>query len=424
MRTVSIVVSLLVCGVACAQSTTSVSQAVERAVRQHPMLSVAQADVRGAKARAVMLTVPYVPQASLNAVGAAGEGMMTFASTVMPTNYWRTERGASGVLNASLMWRPWSFGREAAARGIGREEVQSAEETLAVARQNVALSVRLAFAEALLRRETVEANKAAVESAREVERVTREQYEAGKLPEAFVFRAAADTAEMERELAVAEAEAASALARLRESMGMDQLEVLALGDWDIPLEAPASLAEALAQAAARPELAAIRHAREGQELRARLAQLSTRPDLALMAMGDWMGSRGMAGETGSKVALVVSFPLADGGERRATRDEAEAMAGKMEAEMRSVQLAVEAEVATAWAAWQAHAAVSKAARAGLQASEEAYRVALLRYREGKAILAEVTDARARLVAAQRSIAEADAYSRIAWSKLHRAMGKG
>jgi outer membrane protein TolC len=417
------IVSLLVCGVSLGQSTTSVSQAVERAVRLHPMLSVAQADVQGAKARAAMLEVPYVPQVSLNAVGTAGEGAMTFASTVMPINYWRTERGSSGVLNASLMWRPWSFGREAAARGIGREEVLSAEETLAVVRQNVALSVRLAFAEALLRRETVEANKAAVESAREVERVTREQYEAGKLPEAFLFRAAADTAEMERELAMAEAEAASALAMLRETMGMDQVEMFALGDWDIPLEAPASLAEALAQSEARPEIAAIRHAREGQELRARLAELSTRPDLALMVMGDWMGTRGMAGETGSKVGLVVSFPLADGGERRATRGEARAMAGKMDAEMRSIRLAVEAEVAAAWAAWQAQPAVSRAARAGLESSSEAYRVALLRYQEGKAILAEVTDARARLVAAQRSIAEAEAYARTAWSKLQRAMGR-
>ena len=83
---------------------------------------------------------------------------------------------------------------------------------------------------------------------------------------------------------------------------------------------------------------------------------------------------------------------------------------------------IEAGVSAAWSVWQSVPSVLKASRAEVAASAEAHRIAMIRYEEGKAILAEVLDTRAQLTLAQVGLAEAQAYSRSATSGLLRACG--
>ena len=99
------------------------------------------------------------------------------------------------------------------------------------------------------------------------------------------------------------------------------------------------------------------------------------------------------------------------------------MQARAESELQGTKNKVEAEVASAWAEWSASSKVSASAKAEVEASEEAYRVALLRYQEGKAILSELTEVRSELTHARLSVAESTAYARKAWSKLARATGK-
>ncbi len=201
----------------------------------------------------------------------------------------------------------FSFGRESTARGIKAAETNAALDNVRREELDVALRVRLAFSEALLMRDRVAVRQSALESATEVERVTRERQEAG--------------------------------------------------------------------------------------------------------------------EVASKYGLVLSFPLNDGGERRAVRAEATAMGAKMTAEYDMARLKIEAEVASAWSTWEAVPAVLDAAKSELVASREAYRITLIRYQEGKAILSELTDARSQLVRAQVGIAESEAYRRQAWTRLARSIGQ-
>jgi outer membrane protein TolC len=140
-------------------------------------------------------------------------------------------------------------------------------------------------------------------------------------------------------------------------------------------------------------------------------------------MGDWMSLSGFQPDTAYRFGFVLSFPLGDGGERRSSMNEQKAMADKAAADLKQTKLKAEAEVASAWAEWQAAPTVQKASDDQLASAEEAYRIALLRYREGKTILAEVIDARSQLVAAQLAKAEAENYTRRAWTMLQRAMGQ-
>lgn len=398
---------------------------VERlGVERNPSLAAARAEVGAVSARGDMLQVPYRPQISLNGYGVGGDGSMIFPSTVMPTNYAALGSGERALANGTFMWRVFSFGREGTARGIKAAETGAATDDVRREELDVVLRVRLAFSEALLMRDRVAARQAAVESAVEVERVTRERYDAGKVPEAFLFRSQADAAAMRKELAMAEAEARASEAMLREAIGLPQSDPARPGEWDTPFEAPAGLDKAIETAVKqRPELASLERSAEGFGLRASLAQKSSLPELSLMAMGDWMGARNMPGEFGSKVGLVLSFPLHDGGERRAAKAEASAMGAKMRAEYEMARLKVEAEVASAWFTWEAVQAVLDAAKSEVAASREAYRITLIRYQEGKAILSELTDARSQLVSADVGAAESEAYRRQAWTRLARSVGQ-
>ncbi len=264
---------------------------------------------------------------------------------------------------------------------------------------------------------------AAHESALEVLRITQARFDAGKVPEAFVLRAKAEVAAAEREVAMAEADEAGAVAALWDAAGLDQTSGHELGPWDEALTAPETVAEALRLAQLhRPELLAISEEAKEMESLASAADKSRYPELSLMGMNDWAGSNGSDGASTYKAGLVLSFPLGDGGQRQAAKSQASAGISKADAELRSMRNGIQAEVVSAWAQWQAVGKISDAAKAELDASEEAYRVALVRYQEGKAILAELTDSRSALVHAKLSVAEAKTYERKAWSKLERAIG--
>ena len=141
-----------------------------------------------------------------------------------------------------------------------------------------------------------------------------------------------------------------------------------------------------------------------------------------MAMGDWMGSRMMPSSATSKVGLVVSFPFGDGGERKAAKAEAEAMTKKMSQELRMRELQIQANVASAFAAWESVPAQRKASQAQLAASEEGFRVMKERYEAGKAVLVELIDARAQWIIARVGVAEVETYARASWARLMQAMG--
>jgi len=87
----------------------------------------------------------------------------------------------------------------------------------------------------------------------------------------------------------------------------------------------------------------------------------------------------MRGENGFKAGLVLSFPLGDGGQRSGEGLEAKATAKRLESELQGLQNKISAEVASAWAEWEAVDSVGRAAAAELKSSEEAYRIALIRY---------------------------------------------
>ncbi len=425
MRTYLSAFLLLACSsLVLAAEKKNLSQLLDSASKNHPAIGAARAEVDSARAEKSGLLAPFRPQVSLNGYGAVGTGSMIFPGTVDPLNYAVLPRESAGVLNATFMWKLFTFGRERAIAESASFLIRAKQSVLDATALDVSLSVRLAFADALYRREVVQAHHVAHDSALEVLRITQARFDAGKVPEAFVLRAKADAARAEREIAMAEADSASAQAQLWDAAGMEQSSAPELGDWDGSLSAPATMDEAIKLAMSRrQELIAIGSQVSQMKSLASAYDKAGLPELSLMGMNDWAGSLGVSASNTYKAGLVLSFPLGDGGQRRSAAAQSNAMAKKAEAELRGATNHVQSEVATGWAEWSAVSKVLKAAAAELDASVEAYRVALVRYEDGKAILAELTDSRSQLVHARLSVAEGSAYQRKAWSKLTRAIGR-
>ena len=402
----------------------NLSQLEDGAAKHHPSLTAAKADLDIAIAQRGSLMAPFQPQLSLNAYGATGSGSMIFPGTVDPINYELLSSGSTGVLNGTLMWTFFSSGRDRALADSNTFLIRQKEASLLSTSQSVVLAIRLAFADSLYKSEIVQAHIAARESAQEVLRISQARLEAGKIPEAFVLRAKADVAKADKDIALAQVDAEISEASLWEASGFDQQSSKELGAWDVPLMSPTSKQEALKFAELhRLELVMVQAAVKQAKALGRAVDKSKLPELTLMAMNDYAGSRGTAGSNTYKAGLTLSFPVGDGGRRNSEKQEWSAMVTKSEAELMGLRNKIEAEVASAWAEWFATSKVSAAAHAEVEASEEAYRVALIRYQEGKSILSELTDSRSQLTHARLSVAESSSYARKAWSKLSRAMGK-
>ena len=415
-------VLVAIAGSSFAADKMNLSQLEEAAAKHHPILAAARADLESAKAQKDGLVAPFKPQFSFNVYGGTGSGSMIFPGTVDPINYALLPSGSTGVLNGTFMWKLFSFGRDRALLDSGSYFVKSQESSLKTLSSGVTLGLRLAFADALYKVDVAAAHHSSHESALEVLKTTEARFDAGKVPQAFVLRARADVARAERDIAMAEADAQSSEAALWEASGLDQTPK-ELGSWDVALSAPATKEEAIMLAEAhRTELTSLQALANQAKSLASAADKSELPELTLMAMNDWAGSQGIAGSNTYKAGLTLSVPVGDGGKRSSDRQVARTMQARAESELQGTKNKVEAEVASAWAEWSASSKVSASAKAEVEASEEAYRVALLRYQEGKAILSELTEVRSELTHARLSVAESNAYARKAWSKLARAMG--
>jgi len=419
-----VLVLIVLCSMSRGQSReVTLNGALDLAKNRNPLLLGSLYDIESAQARASMRNAGFRPQFSINGTAAVGEGSMIFPSTVMPVNYALLPKEPSTILNATTMWKFWTAGRDRVAQRLGLAEVSQYRFRSELLRLSVEYRIRESFSNVLFRKDVVHSKQVALETANEMLRVTQSKFESGSVPKAFVLRAEADVAAMKREVVMAEADLEMAEAMLRERIGVDQSSEVRAGNWDQELAAPPTKQEAIEFAVAHhPQLAMAKLDIETADLKQEEASRSRLPEAALMAMGDWMGTRRMQATTSAKVGIVVSFPLGDGGERNAAIAEFRAMAKKMQQERRMLELQIQAETASAYAQWASVNAQRDAARAQVVASEEAYRVMQERFDAGKAVLVELIDARSQVLLANVSLAEVENFARRSWSELMRAMG--
>ncbi|MBI5705744.1 MAG: TolC family protein [Armatimonadetes bacterium] len=407
-------------GIAQAQDPLTLTAAQDLAKTTNPLLKASAKDLAAARAARGKMLADFRPMLMLEGVGLSAEGrpgMTPMDRPDMALKFGDT-LFAGGV---KATWNLFSGGRERSTASIADRMIAMASRRADMVWLDLLEEVRMEFSESLAAQEMLDGLHASLAAATQMEQVTRARFEAGKVPEAFVFGAVADRLKVEQEIAEAEAELAGAIARLVVCCGAE-VAGGRVGAWDLPLDAPKSLDEALEIAYKNsPRIAEIKAEAESWRLTARLARQSGVPGVSAFAAADTMAYRGQNMAGGSAVGLWLSWPIGDGGMRKAQAAEAERKAEQLEAIVSVERNTIRAALSTEWAKWKASVKVLDAANGRIQAANEAYRIAKIRFDEGKAIRVEVSEALADQQEATIGLSKGRDYQRRAWIKLQRAM---
>ncbi len=410
-----------------AANPMSLSQAVHLAMTQHPLVRADIERVKGVRSNATAMQSAFQPLVSLNGYAATGRGSAIFSSAFDPVNYGHFDPGDVADLNVALAWRLPLFNRYGLTKTLGATDRKMADLTVRNRRRVIAYAVRNAFVEAALRIEAAQSAQENVASAQEIERVTEQKEQAGSLARVFVLRSQAEVAAAERDLALAKADEEKAKLQLAQSIGLNIADApergFTMGEWDRDLSAPESLALAISRAQAdHPEI--LMSAAKLSSVRTQLSlnRAAGKPEAYIMAMGDWLATNQTTGDQVAKLGIVLSFPLSDGGMRRAQVDEQQSKVIIADLEYQDVRNQISTEIGEAWADSNSVAAVKKAAESENLAADEAFKISMVRFQEGKGTLSEVTESRAFLAKAKLGVAEATAYARKAWATLKKAIG--
>jgi outer membrane protein TolC len=428
-------------GVAARQRATisgklTLERAVEIALRESPVVRGAAEEVNVAIEELQAARAAGRPTVSATAFLSTGSNASITAtpSPVMPQATMALPQGSFFDQNVSLMVPLYTGGRlESLVR-----RAQSAREASSAERDEVKLEVelltRVAYRTAQVRQALLAVAQDLVRTNDERLRIARLTFREGRIPRYPVLRDEAELANATQQLTNAERDREMALVELRTVMGVDFAP-------DVALEEPPTLPsiEATVGPTATsqvPDLAGqLRVAEErrprliARRLRVRsaaenvsVARSAYRPQVSLFAMVDAMQGEVVDRFRGYTAGVVAALPLVDGGARRAEQRRAEAEARREEEELESVRLQVVQEVTSRWLAVRAAERNVATAQAGVQAGEEEYRIAQLRYQEGKSANVEALDALFARTRARVNLVQAVYEYQVAADQLRRATG--
>ncbi len=408
----------------------SLSQAVEIALRESPILRGAVAELRAAEARLQMARSEKRWQLSLNTFASTGtqSSILTSPTTVMPSATMLLPSRSFVDFNAMFMF-PLFTGKRLEALIRQAEAIRSASAAqLEAIKLDVALETKIAYRQALLARKVISVAEAYVQAMEERVRIDKVAADVGRIPEFWVLRSEAELANAKQMLANAQRDYEVALINLKAIMGIhpdSQIELtdaLEVGEEPkFELNREKLLAIAFAN---RPEVRYSLQQLSAQNFTIQAAKALYSPQVSLMAMADYMRGIGDTGQGtgGYLVGVVLGLPIFDGGRRKAIVGEAEAMREKALADLERVKLQIAREVDEALKELQASEQNVKTAQAALKAAQEDARVAKVRYESGRSVLVEYLDAVATLVRAELNYAQALYKRTVAFDKLFRAIG--
>lgn len=406
--------------------SVSIEEAVQFGLKHNPKLRAGAAEVESARAKTRGARGMEGPQLVLNGFAARSTMPTIFGSAmgVSPSTSVMAPEGRWLDAGLMLMVPLYSGGALSAMTAASKALEEAAVGGLFEMRAEVALDIRIAYSEALNARKQVSAAEARLQAAKSMADNARALLAAGKGIEASVRRAEAEAAEAEAELVVMRADEKKMILDLLLVMG-EQLDapitLAPTREVDLPLP---TLSQLLAAAkTSRGESVRARHNLRAAQSERRAAEAALRPQLYGVAMGDLFSPQdGMGRRSGNALGLALSFPLYDGGQRRAATQRAAAMVAVAEAELADVERRIETEIRKAWLDYEAATQMREAAERGQQAAKAAYDTQVVRVESGVGIFVDQLDALAALTRSTAGALRADLNVQLAIAKLYRAAG--
>ena len=395
--------------------TWSLADVTSTALKNHPLILQADADVAAAVARKGQAQSAWYPSVNLS----TGYARVRAFNSSSNQNVTTPNEFARGDLN----WMLYDFGRTGAS--VDRADALAAvsRENAATTREDVAFVATVAFYNVLRAEKTVEFQRENLRQQESLYRQASAFYEAGVRAKIDVVRAEANLYDARAQLSQATNGLRVARVTLLQRIGVDGPAEFRLAGALPELSLPGTLQDWVAEAERnRPELRGLVEKERAATESLRLARAGYLPYLAGTA-GYGYGAEEVPLQQNYELSVTLNYPIFSGFLTREQAKEALATISSTQYEFietkRRVRLQVEV---SAYSVQEAQERLS-ARKKQRDASEENLRLATARYEVGAGDIIEMTDAQAQMVRSETDTINTAFDFAVSHASLLRAMGR-
>jgi len=395
----------------------TMDQAVELAREKSLRVKASDADSRAMESMRKEALAPFWPQASANGYYAdqtQSPNVYSSAGSTMARNYQVFNANQNRDGNMTLMYSLFSGGRDYYGYKAAAARADAARHMLKGTELDVAMQARLDYIAALRESENARVTGDLLRDVEERLRVTREMFEAGRVPRYYQLRDEAELANVVQMDAMAKSRVEQALVSLKTTLGVDLASPITLADALQFAPVTLSIEEGIRQASdTHPDLKAAVKQREAAAAEVRAAYGNYFPQVSVGYMYDWawmknntwvsqaegLRSTGNNSE-GYSVGVVVTLPIFDGFARENALNTAKAKLDKSVQSEGLVRQQIAKEVNQAALMLAAAEKSVEASRKGVEQSGEEFRIIKERFGAGRGIQLEILDAQVSLTRAR------------------------
>lgn len=403
--------SLLVCpGLAQSEVELSWESCLAEARSNHPDILAAQAALDGIKAGLKEVNSTRLPQLSASAGSSIGK----------VSGRSRNEEHSYRLSARQLLFDGFKTANDAA---VQRKEISAAEYHYLVVSANVRLNLRTAFVELLNAQEFLGVTDGILARRQQNEDVVNLQYQVGREHKGSLLTARANTARAACEYEQALRNVELAQIRLSRALGWDQFKAIrAQGqldsgsadrqrpDFELLIDSTPVLKYSLAK-------------KESARYALKSASSNFWPQIFFDAGAGKTGADWPADTSDWSSGLTLSFPLFQGGARKAALDRAKAGLQQAEAEYRVEKNGLLLTLAQAWTSWQDSLDLVDVQIKFLEASTQRSSIVGAQYTAGQASFNEWSIIEDDLVRDQKTLLQARMNALIAQAAWQQAKGE-
>ncbi len=382
------------------------------ALENSPEVQVAAEAVVSAEAAVDSARSGRYPQVSADAEVGAGEPTSSGARSI-----------AYGDIGLSVDWTAYKTGRLDAERQT-RAELDAAHLDYYDAIQALVETVAVDYYAVLAANELVAVAEDGLKAARGHLHDVETRIAFGDSPEIDIHQAEEDVAQAEMDLIDAKSDARVLFARLRNVLGLDHTAEFGLARTAPDLEeALPAMSDAVATAYVnRRDIGASRATIRARRFALHQTEDARGPSFEVGASTGLAHDFSNGGSARWSLSAGMSWPIFDGGSRRASEDRARSSLRQAEASLRITELQVALETEEAIIELERATEQIAAAEKSLEAATAQLDAARKKLAANKGILLEVTDARAAYTSAGAALVRARFDRQVAVVALRRATG--
>ena len=389
----------------------SLEQAVALALEKSLRVKAADADTRAMDSMRKEALAPFWPQLSANGYlneQRLGPNVYTSAGNTMARNFQVFSGDQNRDGNFTAMYSLFAGGRDYYGYKAATARADAARQMLQGTGVDVAMQTRLDYIAALREAENARVTGDLLKAVEERLRVTREMFDAGRIPRYYLLRDETERANTIQMDAMARSRAEQVLIALKTTLGVDLSSPITLADTLEYKPVKVSVEDGIRQASeVHPDLKAAVKQRQAAESEVRAAYSNYFPQISAAFMNDWIWSRNRnepkTTDNGYSVGIVMTLPIFDGFMRENGVTTAKAKLDKtIQAEEIARQQIAKEVNQTALMLTAAEKGV-EASKFGLDQAEEEFRIVQERFASGRGIQVEILDAQASVTRARFNV---------------------